>query len=300
MRTLLSWLMIAMLGLFSPMVMAQEEEGGEPASTDDSGSSGSDDSAADPWEAPSAGETTEETPKEAPEIVIPDGYPVNEVDRPLALPRMTLEPHLGFYVDIDTRDNASNWFSLQTGAGFGIIDNLEAGMSLAMSLSPEVYAGMSMYGMYELGPFVSGKLFLAGKLSMHIPFSDYFVVFWPAQDFVMLAEGPVKFKIHDIFAVIGNFQMGFGIGTGNVQNSFLLGFELGALVAPIDPLALTFKFGVLGYLGDHSDEIVPMTFRGQYTIIGDLDFFTELTFMDLSNGADWIRLIFGAAYRIGF
>jgi len=43
-----------------------------------------------------------------------------------------------------------------------------------------------------------------------------------------------------------------------------------------------------------------MKFRGQYTLIGDLDVFVEFGFPNLDRGADWVQLLFGAAYRIGF
>ncbi len=208
MRTFASLLMALLLSFgINSTTFAQEDEWGD--STEDSGDkgdkgdkgddkgdakeggseggSGSD----DPWEAPPEGDASADEPKA--EVVIPSSYPVNEIGRPMTLPRLTLEPQL--YFDIFIVNNADNWFTMYLGAGFGITDDLEAGLELPISFAPDAYAGLGLYGMYELGPYVSHQLFLAARLRMNIPFSKNFFVYFPGQSFFMLADVPVKLGI---------------------------------------------------------------------------------------------------------
>jgi hypothetical protein len=311
MRTIISVVMAVVLLGWIDLAQAQEGETGGDTATEDTGKSGTDtkkteedkkvgtegDSETDPWASPKAAEE-KETPiaETTPEVVLPGGYPVSEIDRPLALPRMTLEPRLNF--DIDFFHGGDNWFSTMLGAGFGMIDNLEAGIDLALSFSPHVYAGMRLYGLYEFGKFLDGKLRAAGQLQLFIPFSKKFFAYWGGSAVTMLAGAPVKFKLSDMFALIGDLGMGFLIGHDPAPNYFLLQVDAGVLVQPIEPLAISLEFGVLAYLGSNSDAAVPMTFKGQYTLVGDLDLFVEFAFKDLSNGADWVQLMFGAAYRV--
>ncbi|HUU04202.1 MAG TPA: hypothetical protein VM425_22385 [Myxococcota bacterium] len=304
MKTFISLVMAVVLLGWIDFAQAQEDTGGtdtkkaeeeKKVGTDkDSGA----DTAADPWETPKATEEAEPQPEETtPEVVVPRGYPVSEIDRPLALPRMTLEPRLNF--DIDFFNKGDNWFSTVLGTGFGVIDNLEAGIDLTLSFAPHVYAGMRLYGLYEFDRFLDGKLLAAGRLQLYIPFSKKFFAYWGGSAVTMLADAPVKFKLSDIFAVIGDLGLGFLIGHDPSPNYFLLKVDAGLLVQPIEPLAISLEFGVLAYLGEDSDAAVPMTIKGQYTMVGDLDVFVDFTFADLTHGADRVQLMFGAAYRLG-
>ncbi len=316
MKTFVSAIMAVALVGWVGLAQAQEDETGSDTATEDSGTGGTDakkaeeekkagteegssgNSADDPWETPKAAEEPETPPSETtPEVVLPRGYPVSEIDRPLALPRMTLEPRLNFNVDFF--NGGDNWFSTILGAGFGVIDKLEAGLDLALSFSPHVYAGMRLYGLYELGKFMDGKLRAAGQLQLFIPFSKKYFAYWGGSAVTMLASAPVKLKLSDIFAVIADVGMGFLIGHDPSPNYFLLQVDAGILVQPIEPLAISLAFGVLAYLGEDSDAAVPMTLKGQYTLVGDLDVFVEFAFKDLGHGADWVQLMFGAAYRLG-
>ena len=130
MKKVLSLLVaVLFLAAICPSALAQEEgeepAGGEEATTEEGETKEGE--AADPWSVPEAAETAEEDEKaeEAePEIVAPTGYPTAEIDRPLALPKMTLEPYVKVHIDIIEPDN---WFGLRMGTGFGILDNIEAG-----------------------------------------------------------------------------------------------------------------------------------------------------------------------------
>jgi hypothetical protein len=304
MKKFLSLLAAALfLTAIGPLALAQEEgeepAGGEETTTEEGG-------AADPWSVPEAAEKAEEEPAEPAEpgeaeIVTPTGYPTAEIDRPLALPRMTLEPFLKMNFDIIDPDN---WIGFRMGTGFGIIDNFEAGIEFPLSFSPEFRAGdLQFYGLYDLGKMLGDALFVAGRLTAIIPLSDVHLNQWFGSAFAILADAPVKFKFHDMFAAVGGLGLGYLVGRDmgayEAPNFFLLFIDAGVLVQPMEELALTFLFGIHTYIGDETEANYPMKFRGQYSLMGDLDLFLELGFMDLEEGADWVQLLFGAAYRLG-
>jgi hypothetical protein len=231
-----------------------------------------------------------EKPKEeapAAQVVAPQGYPIAEINRPLALPKMMMEPVGDFRLDfVSLGGQSSNGFSLDLGVAMGIVDNVEAGIKiLPLTLSPDAKMGdIPLYGLYELNPMVDGKLRLAGRLTMVLPADTVFQ---------MVADLPVKFKFADMFAGLA------GIGMGFSENAFLFNLDFGALVQPIEPLAIMMKMGlhVMSASGG-SATAVPLSFIGQYTLMGDLDAFVNFGFPDLNGWkADVIQLIFGAAYR---
>jgi hypothetical protein len=307
MKKVLSLLVAALfLTAIAPLALAEEEAeepaGGEETTTEEGG--GEEGEAADPWSVPEAAEKAEEEEKaaeEEPEIVSPTGYPTAEIDRPLALPPMTLEPFVKMHFDIIEPDN---WIGLRMGTGFGILDNIEAGIEFPLSFSPEFKAGdLQLYGLYDLGKMMGDALFVAGRLTAIIPLADLHLNQWFGSAFVILADAPVKFRFHDMFAAVGGVGLGYSIGRDmgafEVPNFFLLFFDAGVLVQPMEELAVTLLFGVHAYIGDDSDSVIPMKFRGQYSMMGDVDLFLELGFMNLEDGADWVQLLFGAAYRLG-
>jgi len=91
-----------------------------------------------------------------------------------------------------------------------------------------------------------------------------------------------------------------GLGLGFYADTiFMLNFDFGTLVQPIEALALQLTFGVHVMMGSGSLTTIPLMLRAQYTLIGDLDAFLEFGFMDLKEaGADWIVFTLGAAYRL--
>jgi hypothetical protein len=290
MKKFLSLLVAALfLTAIGPLALAQEE-GEEPAGEEETTTEEGE--AADPWSVPDAAEKADEDKKaeEAaaaePEIVAPTGYPTAEIDRPLALPPMTLEPR-GMFDLMRIMD--TNVISLQLGAGFGIIDNVEAGLLFPLVLSPDMDVGdMPIYGLYELGPFMDGQLRAAGRLTLIMPL---------ATDFGLLLDAPVKFKFHDMFAAIGGVGLGLRFANDTI---FLLNFDVGALVQAMEALAFELRFGIHLWMADASQTLIPLYFRAQYTLMGDLDVFAEFGFADLKEaGADWIQFTIGAAYRLG-
>lgn len=301
MRSLLSWVLVTMLiGSWSPLVNAQDEEATGTESTEE----GSGSEEADPWAAPKTeekaeGEKTEGTTEgeeTTPSVVSPSSYPTAEIDRPLALPKMTLEPigTFGFNRIVET-----NIISLSFGASFGIMDNLEAGLGgysvlsmlgpgFPIILSPDFDVGdMGLYGLYELDPMMDGNLRLAGRLTLNLPLQS---------DFNFVLDVPVKFKLHDMFAAVGDVGLGLMFADDTV---FFLLFDFGALVQPIEALALSLNFGIHVGIASETLTMIPLGIRAQYTLIGALDAFLQFGFADLKDaGADWIVFTLGACYRL--
>ncbi|MBN2497829.1 MAG: hypothetical protein JXR96_24755 [Deltaproteobacteria bacterium] len=294
-----------MLGVVWALVtgaLALEAQADEPKKSDEAGKTSKTSKTGekvDPFAVPDSPADSKSEAASTVEVVVPSGYPVSEVARPLALPRFVLEPELSFRLDF--MEHADNRFSVCSGARFGAWDNLEAGLLFPLYFAPKFRAGdMEIYGLYDLSAHVN-YMKLAARLRTIIPLSDELSHWY--TDFAMLAETFAKIEFHRVFALTGAFGMGFSAGDRTVDNrtvdrdEFLIEFELGALLAPIEPLSFHFTFGVLGF-GD--DAILPMKLRSQYTLIHDLDIFFDVIFVDLDEGADWVMMIAGAAYRIGF
>ncbi len=255
------------------------------------------DALSDPWTAPKIPEEQTQAESKA-EIVTPDHYPESEIDRPLVLLPMVLEPRLDMILDFISLKGIDNQFLTRMGAGFGIIDNLEAGLSIPMMFTPKVRVGdLNMYGMYDLTSLLGDVVNLAGRLNFVIPLSDT-ASYWPNADFALLVDAPAKYKIIDMLAAIADLGMGFALYPGD--DAFLFFLDAGVLFQALGPLSAQWTIGVHMFAGQNTTT-VPMHLRIQYTLIGDLDLWTDMSFLDLNNkGADWFQLLFGAAFRIGF
>ncbi len=233
-------------------------------------------------------------------------YPGAEIDRPLVLPPMMLEARGGLtfaHTSVDLGplgSESSNIVGLFAGAGFGVVDGLEAGigggffpsgpgLGLQLLLSPDFDVGdLPLYAMYDLTGLlgVSG-LEVAGRLTMNLPL---------ATEFGLLADAPFKLKLNETIAVIGNAGLGVQLGDAGL----LLALNGGGLIQATDQIAVSATLGMLAFVGDDSTVLVPLAVRGEYNLIEFLDVFAELSFVDLNNwGADWILVQAGASYRLG-
>jgi hypothetical protein len=227
------------------------------------------------------------------------GYPGPEIQRPLVLPPMTLEARGGA---LFSRLASVNIIGLYAGAGFGVIEGLEAGigggffnsgpaLGVALLLSPDFDTGdLPLYGMYDLtGLLGVDGLDLAGRLSFNLPLSS---------DFSVLADAPARFRINDMIAVIGSAGVGAQIGDGD---GLLLSVNAGALFQATDMIAVSATFGMLLRAGSGSSIMLPLAVRGEFNIIEPLDAYVDFSFVDLNNaGADWILVQGGVAYRFEF
>ncbi len=254
------------------------------------------DALSDPWTAPKVPEQDEPVESKA-TFVSPDHYPESEIDRPLVLLPMVIEPRLDMILDFISIKSMDNQFLTRMGAGFGIVDNLEAGMSVPLMFTPKVRVGdLEMYGMYDLTWLLNDVVDLAGRMKFVIPLSNT-ASYWPNADFAMLVDAPAKYKIIDMLAAIADLGMGFALYPGD--DAFLFFLDAGVLFQPLGPLSAQWTIGVHMFAGQNNTT-VPMRLRVQYTLIGDLDLWADMSFVDLNNlGADWFQLLFGAAFRIG-
>ncbi len=234
----------------------------------------------------------------AAQVVVPSTYPTAEIDRPFALRPLVIEVRAGVILDFLSMRRADNQFAVKLEAGFGVFDDLEAGISAPLMFAPEVRMGdLQFYGLYELSSLLPDSLFLATRLDFVIPLSDFYS-YWYGADFAMMLNVPFRYKIVGMLAVIAELGMGFGLFPGD--DAFLFFVEGGVLVQPIEALALELTIGA-HWLAGQNTTALPMRLRGQYTLIGDLDLFFETSFLDLNNwGADWFQVIIGGAFRIGF
>lgn len=305
MRTL-SGLVLALLLLATGPGWAQPADEGSGSGQGDSGEGGdkggddsSKDKLKDPWSAPTVADDPEPAPADDPagQVVVPDGYPEAEIDRPFALAPLVLEPRLDFILDFINIRGVDNQFALRFGVGFGIVEDLEAGAAFPLMFSPRTRAGdLQIYGLYDLSSLLKDVVTLAGRLQFIIPLSDRYSYY--GGDFLMLLDVPVKYKIIDMLAVTGALGLGFGLYPGD--DAFLLFFDLGVLFQPLSALAIEWTIGAHLFAG-RDVELVPMHLKGQYTIVGDLDIWIDLAFLDLNDlGADWFQFLVGAAFRFGF
>ena len=243
--------------------------------------------------------------------IVTSTYPISEIDRPLALPRLMIRPEADLGINFFNRGdlNYDNVVGIDLAVSFGVIDHLEIGIGIfdtpmyeeniqrfPFSISPGIHAGrIPIYGLYEFGPFLDNNLRVAARLTCNIHF-DNDIYDGPFGKFWMLADGLAKYKIHDVFAAVAGIGMGFQ--TGNGVGAFLFNFDMGALVQPLEPLSIRLTVGFHVKAMDNSATLIPLMLRIQYTLIGDLDIFVDMGFPDLKEfHANWVSLIAGAAFR---
>jgi hypothetical protein len=283
----------------SALAQSTGEQGGDSGGEQGSaGTTGDKPKAVDPWTSPDLPKQEPPAAAAVAEVAYPNPYPTAEIDRPFALAPLVLEPRLDILFDFFSGNNQDNFFSTRVGAGFGIIDHLEAGTSFSLSFAPAVKAGdLEFYALYDLSSLLGDFMKLAGRMRMSIPLSDGYS-YWYGADFIMLFDAPAKYKIIDMLAAIADVGMGFGLYPGD--DVFLLFFDAGVMFQPLEPLAIWWTIGVQVFAGRDAT-LVPMHLVGQFTLIGDLDLYLDLAFPDLNNaGADWFQMVVGGAFRFGF
>lgn len=295
--------------LFATPAFAEDEAaevGAEAADTEDTATEDTDTEDTDTGDIGDTGDTDTGDETDAP--ASSGGYPIAELERPQVLPPMMLEVRGGLTfarlsLDLGPLGSSSaNWVGLFAGAGFGIMEGLEAGiggggfftsgpgLGLTLSLSPEVEIGdLPLYGMYDLTALIGvPNLQIAGRLTLNLPLSSQFSV---------LADAPVKYKLTDMVAIIGSAGLGAQIGDGS--NGLLIAINGGALIQATEQIAASATIGMLTRLGGGSPVLIPLSLRGEFNVMEPLDVFVDFSFVDLNNwGPDWIIIQGGAAFRL--
>jgi hypothetical protein len=213
-------------------------------------------------------------------LVLPKG--VLRIDagprRPYSNGQLMPAGQLQFFVN-DGFDDAAY---LVPGAGIGVIDKLELGAVWPLQISPDLnLSDLSVYGKYSLQ---RGQVEAAGYGELRIPIEGVLElaggvpVFLHVSDGVRIETGGfVRLVFGDNTAV--NFYVPISAPI-QVSPEVFVGPEIGVEILDFDAVAV--PLGVIaGY-----------TLGGGISSIGDL--LARLTFADLTNGADSIRLDLGA------
>ena len=216
------------------------------------------------------------------------------ISRPLVLPKGVLRIDAGprrpyptgqvmpagqlqFFINQDYDDAAY----LVPGAGVGAIDKLELGGVWPLRISPDLnLSDLSLYGKYSLQ---RGQIEVAGYAELLIP----------VENVLEITGGvPVYIHLDGLRLETGGFvRLGFGDDT-------TVSFEI-PVSAPIQVSPEVFVGPEVGVLiQDFKDVAIPVGVVAGYTLGGGIssigDLLARLTLVDVTNGADTIRLDLGA------
>jgi hypothetical protein len=212
-------------------------------------------------------------------LVLPKG--VVRIDagprRPYPSGQLMPAGQLQFFINKDFDDLAY----LVPGAGVGVIDKLELGAVWPLRLSPDLdLSDLSVYGKYSLQ---RGDIEVAGYAELRIPIEN---------DLELTGGVPVFIHLDGARLETGGFiRLGFGDDT-------TVSFEI-PLSAPIQVSPEVFVGPEIGVsIFDFDDVAIPVGVIAGYTLGGGIssigDLLARLTFPDITDGADTIRLDIGA------
>ena len=139
-----------------------------------------------------------------------DTYPARFTQRPITLPAMTLKADLAFHA-VHQPDPIDSLFALNLGAAFGIIDDLEVGISgdrqgltnlpgnglVPLLVSPDFeFRDIYLYGRYR---FVNTESFEMGvELGLNIPTNT---------DFGIFVAVPFRARFSEAFSLDGGLEL---------------------------------------------------------------------------------------------
>jgi hypothetical protein len=213
-------------------------------------------------------------------LVLPEG--VLRIDagprRPYSGGQLMPTGQLQFFLNKDFEDFAF----LVPGAGYGVIDNLELGAVWPLLISPDLdLSDLSVYGKYSLQ---RGQIEAAGYAELRIPIENDFELTGGVPVFLHLSNqvrletgGFIRLTFGDDVTATVHVPLSAPI---QVSPEVFVGPELGIEIRDFEDVAL--PMGVIaGY-----------TLGGGISSIGDL--LARVTFADVTNGADTVRLDIGA------
>lgn len=207
------------------------------------------------------------------------GYPSNFTQRPITLPAMTLKGDLAFAA-IHLGGAADNGFLLNLGGAFGILDDLEVGVSgdrqgLNNGVSFSALGGIAGNGLvpFVLAPdFDFGDIYLYGRyrflntdsfqlgveLGVNIPTST---------NFGLVVAAPFRLRLGEFFSLDGGIE--FLTLLTDPDATFALRATLQPRLAPVDFLYFGVDLGVGFGFGNGDPIAIPFGFEAGYVI--DLD-----------------------------
>ena len=208
-----------------------------------------------------------------------DSYPANFTQRPITLPAMTIKADVAFAV-IHLGGGLDNGFLLNLGGAFGILDDLEVGISgdrqglnngvlfgaiggvaanglLPLVLAPDFdFGDIYLYGRYR---FLNTESFQLGvELGFNIP---------TATSFGLVVAAPFRLRLGDVFSIDGGVE--FLTLLTDPDATFAIRTTLQPRVAPVDFLYFGVDVGVGFGFGNGNAIAVPFGFEAGYVI--DLD-----------------------------
>jgi hypothetical protein len=212
-------------------------------------------------------------------LVLPKG--VLRIDagprRPYSNGQLMPAGQLQFFIN----DGVDSAF-LVPGAGLGVIDKLELGAVWPLQISPDLnLSDLSVYGKYSLQ---RGQVEVAGYGELRIPI----------EGVLELAGGvPVYLHVGDGVRIETGGFVRLIFGDDTAVNFYV------PISAPIQVSPEVFVGPEIGVeILDFNDVAVPLGVIAGYTLGGGIssigDLLARLTFTDLTNGADSIRLDLGA------
>jgi hypothetical protein len=171
---------------------------------------------------------------------VEEGLPVPYVERPIALPAMTLAPGGRFNL-FTVRPGAGRsedpWVFLSAGARFGIIDELEVELTPFQSvLAPDFYYGGSAG---VTGDFLDGPVELGAKLR----------VFWHEEGAVFTPGVPLRLHLEDFVRI----DTGVAVSVDTDRQVGLVDFSTVPVnVEPGIPARVAFQIADPFWVGAHT------------------------------------------------
>ncbi len=223
---------------------------------------------------------------QSPSAGIRTGY--HNPTRPLVLEPMTLEASFGANINL-SKDQVAKNIPMAIGAGFGIIENLEAGLMLNLQFIKDPdeinsFQNPDLYVRYGIIPE------LAVELAFNIP----------VEDGAKLGIAPaVVFskELHDMFVMNAGLSLSLVL-TDPMQKNFYL--NLAPTFKPSDCMALALDFGV--YMPDFETDAMtmPLALAVYHTLEKNYDIFGKFGLTNLKEDAiDNRYFLIGFSGRFG-
>lgn len=233
------------------------------------------------------------------------GYPLRNLDRPLTIPKGTINPMA--MIDASKLGDDTG-VGLTIGAMYGVTDKIEVGFNYPIGISPEFQEEHAHFGLHAAYSAIDeDKLDLAATLNTFHSFDTF--------KFHMFGIGPAtRFKLNDKMAVFGGENL-IQYMTMSIPN------PLGGDDISISPLAAVIDVGfgfqandnllarvdtTLAWVALNDDagdtqtiaDATPLMLRGFYSLDNKMDIIAGFGFDDLQNAGDTWGVTVGVSYRM--
>ena len=236
-----------------------------------------------------------------------ESYPEEYVNRPLTLVAGMLEARAGIgYAKLTTTDPVTGMSTtfdataLRVEAGYGINDQIEAGLSTGLGIDPdfEWSKDLGLYAMYLAVD--QDKLDVAARVDVPLFFDDC----EGCDTFTGFVIGaPVRYMVMDKLAVYAGHGL-LPIQTAD-PSAVDIDVNLGVAFQAMPQLALRLDTQPLSIAvsGDANEttsygDFIPVSLMGLYAVTHEIDAVLTLSFPSLEDAADLYGVGLGAHFRI--